>query len=230
MGELWALLDPIFQAAIYWFLFVVIRGSSGGSRQTEYVTAIIFSVFMFNYTRIAIMEGGRSIIRNKGLMLNAMFPRAMLPISEVYRGVLETIPALGVYAVFHLALRAPIGPGIVVLPLLFFAQTTMNLGLAFLFSPATVFIKDMSNLLNYIVRILLVISPVVYPVSTLPPQIRSILAFNPLFPLFSAYQAVVAGTMPSAGLVIQSLAWGAVFFVVGSWVFLRHERSLALYL
>src|SRR5436190_20372617 len=38
MGELWALLDPLFQAAIYFFLFTVIRG--GASYSAPYVNLI----------------------------------------------------------------------------------------------------------------------------------------------------------------------------------------------
>lgn len=226
MGELWALLDPIFQASIYWFMYVVIRGGAS----TGFLSVLVFGFFMFNYTRIAISDGGRAILKGTGLMLNSTFPRALLPISAVYQGILATVPAIAVYVVIHLLLGAPIGPGITVLPLLFLLQTTMNVGLALLLSTATVFIKDMSNLLNYIVRILTFMTPVIYPVSQLTPQLRAVLSWNPLFPLFASYQSVVTGQMPSVGLVFQAFVWSIVFLLVGASVFLRHERSLALHL
>jgi ABC-type polysaccharide/polyol phosphate export permease len=230
LGELWSLMDPLFQAAIYWFLFVAIRGGSGGARSGEYITAIIGSVFLFNYTRIAISDGGRSILRNKGLVLNAVFPRALLPIAEVYKGFLSTLPALAVYAVVHLAFRAPVTQAILTLPLLLVIQSTVNLGLALLFSTATAYFKDVSNLLGYILRMLTFATPVVYPVSLLSPTIRSLLAWNPLFALFSSYQAVITGHMPAAGQVLQSVGWAILLLAAGTWVFLRHERSFALHL
>jgi teichoic acid transport system permease protein len=103
LGELWSLIDPLFQAAIYWFLFSVIRGGSGG-RSSDFVTAIISSVFLFNYTRISLNDGGRAIVRNKGLVLNAIFPRGLLPVAEVYKGWRSTVPAFIVYIPIHLAL------------------------------------------------------------------------------------------------------------------------------
>lgn len=229
LGELWTLVDPLFQAAIYWFLFVAIRGGTGGGRSTEYVTAIIGSVFLFNFTRISISDGGRSILRHKGLILNAVFPRALLPISEVYKGFLATLPALAVYGVVHLAVRAPITQAVFVLPLLLLIQTALNLGLAFLFSTATAYFKDVSSLLNYVVRLLTFATPVVYPVSTLTPGIRQVLSWNPLFALFSAFQAVITGELPSAGLIVQAASWAILLLVSGVWVFLRHERSFALH-
>lgn len=228
LGELWTLVDPLFQAAIYMFLFLVIRGTKGQS--SSYVTTIIASVFLFNYTRIAITDGGRSILRNKGLVVNAMFPRALLPIAEVYKGFLSTVPAMVVYLVIHIVARAPITQAILVLPLLFVIQTVLNFGLALLFSTATVFFRDVSNLLNYILRMLMFATPVVYPVATLSPSLRSALSWNPLFALFSAFQAVVTGQTPSASLILQSSAWAVLLVTSGMWVFLRHERSFAVHI
>jgi teichoic acid transport system permease protein len=229
LGELWTLADPLFQAGIYWFLFVMIRGNAGGGRSTEYVTAIIGSVFLFNYTRISIGDGGRAILRHKGLVLNAVFPRALLPISEVYKGFLSTLPAFAIYAIIHVAVGAPITQAFLVLPLLLAVLTVTNLGLALLFSTATAYFKDVSNLLNYVIRLLTFATPVVYPVSTLSPSIRAYLSWNPLFALFSAFQAIIAGQMPAAGLVLQSIGWAVLLLIAGVWVFLRHERSFALH-
>jgi teichoic acid transport system permease protein len=229
LGELWSLVDPVFQAAIYYFLFVVIRGGTGGTNSTAYITVIISSVFFFNYTRVAIADGGRSVIRHKGLVLNSIFPRALLPLSEVYKGILTTAPALAIYAVLHLVLRAPISQAILVLPLLFLFQTAMNLGFALLFSTLTVYFKDMSNLMTYILRILTFATPVVYPVATLPPNVQRLLIWNPLFPLFSAYQGVITGQMPSSGQILACTFWSVLLVVVGAWSFLRYERAFALY-
>ena len=51
----------------------VVGGRHGSGPLTSRL--IIGSVFFFNFTRIAISEGGRSILRHKGLVLNAIFPR-----------------------------------------------------------------------------------------------------------------------------------------------------------
>jgi teichoic acid transport system permease protein len=227
MGELWSLVDPLFQAAIYYFLFVVIRGQSG--RTTEYVTVIIGCVFFFNFTRISISDGGRSILRHRGLVVNAVFPRALLPVAEVYKGFLATIPALILYAILHIVVGAPVTSAVLWIPFLLLVQAAINLGLALLFSTATTYFKDASNLLNYVQRLLMVATPVVYPVSLLSPALRSVLSWNPLFALFTTYQAIILGDQVDPGLVAQSVVWSVVLLVCGSSVFLRHERSFALH-
>jgi teichoic acid transport system permease protein len=227
-GELWSLIDPMFQAAIYFFLFTVIRGGAG--RPTEFVTAIIGSVFLFNFTRISVNDGGRSVLRSKGLVLNAVFPRAILPLAEVHKAFRSTIPAFVIYVPIHLAMQAPITEAVLLLPLLLVIQAVINLGLALLLSTATAYSLDVSNLLNYLLRLLMFATPVVYPVALLTPQIRQILSWNPLFALFTAYQAIITGQMPSIGLIIQAVLWAIVLLTSGVWLFLRHERSFAIHI
>jgi ABC-type polysaccharide/polyol phosphate export permease len=228
IGELWAVIDPLFQASIYWFLVTVIRGGRGGSSGVELATLIIASVFLFNLTRVALSEGGRSILRSKGLMLNSTFPRAVLPIAALYKGLLEFLPSLGVYAIIHVVTGRPISQGVFLLPLLFLIQVVMSLGMALVFATLTVYVRDTANLLNYVLRLLIFVTPVIYPVSLLTPTMRAVLQWNPLFALFAAYQEIIMGGVPSAGLVFQSVAWATLFLVVGYRMFVANERAFAL--
>jgi ABC-type polysaccharide/polyol phosphate export permease len=132
--------------------------------------------------------------------------------------------------VFHLLLGAPIGAGIAMLPLLFALQVAMSIGLALLMSTAIVIVRDTANLLNYVMRVLIFVTPVIYPVESLTPLLRTILSINPLFALFAAYQAVIFGEVPSIGLVLQAAAWAALLLTVGIRTFRKHEHSFALYL
>jgi teichoic acid transport system permease protein len=228
MGELWGVLDPLFQAAIYMFLVTVIRGGRGGPDVWSTATMIISGVFFFNYTRAALNDGGRSILNSKGLMLNSSFPRALLPLAEIYKGLLEFAPSIALYAVIHLVTQRPIGQGVFLLPLLFLLQTAMGIGIAFLVATATVYVRDTVNLLNYVTRILIFVTPVIYPASSLAPPLRALLSLNPLFPLFAAYQAIVLGGVPSVGQVFLTAFWAVLFLVVGYKVFVSHERAFAL--
>ena len=228
VGELWGVLDPLIQGAVYWFVFSIIRGSQGDN--TEYLTMVIAGVFFFNLTRIALNDGGRAILKGRGLMLNSTFPRALLPLAAVWRGILEFLPAVPVYILFHLALRAPLGPGIAMLPLLFVLQVLINTGLALIFATAIVIVRDTSNLLNYVMRMLLFVTPVIYPVSSLTPALRAILSINPLFAVFSAYQTIVMGGVPTFSMIAQATLWAVGLMAVGIRVFRKYEHSFALYL
>ena len=59
-------------------------------------------------------------------MLNSSFPRAMLPIAAVYKGLLGLVPAMAIYLVIHLALGQPFGAGLATLPFLLAIHTVLE--------------------------------------------------------------------------------------------------------
>ena len=228
LGEFWRVLDPLFQALIYWFLFNAIRGKGGNS---GYFLMVVGGVFLFNYTMTSLNEGGRAIQRSKGLVLNSTFPLATLPMSVVYRATLDLGPTLAVYAVLHLLFGGAIGVGLTMLPFLLVLQLLINVGLALIFATLTVYIPDMGKLLNYILRVLMFVTPVIYPASQLaaaPASLRAVLVLNPLYSLFVSYQTIILGGVPAAGQVVQSIFWAVILPVIGYRLFVSRERGFAL--
>jgi teichoic acid transport system permease protein len=233
LGELWAVLDPLIQAGIYFFLFTVIRRGRGGSTSlTDAKTAalIIGCVFLFTFTRNVLGEGGRSIVKSRGLMLNSTFPPLLIPIAAFYKAVLTFLPCTVVYALIHTALGQPVGIGLLYIPVLFVLQAALSLGLAFIAATLTVYVHDMLHVVNYLLRILLFMTPVIYPANLLSPGLQDILRWNPLYPFFDSYQTALTGGTPDLSALIWCTLWAALFLRLGARMFISRERSFALYL
>jgi len=227
LGEAWHILDPLFQALIYMFLFTAIRGNGS----TDYFLMVVSGVFLFNFTMVGLGPGGRAIQRSKGLVLNSTFPLATLPFSMLYGGFLELLPTLGVYAVFHLVFGGAFGVGLFTLPLLFILQVAIIVGLMLLFATLTVYVRDMSNLLDYILRILMFVTPVIYPASQLeklPTVLAAILHLNPFFTIFTSYQTALSGGVPRPTDIAQSMVWAVVLPILGFRFFVSRERGFAM--
>ena len=139
----------------------------------------------------ALGEGGSSLKRGKGLMLNSAFPRALLPVTTVYKNLRAFVPAVCVLVVLFPLLGGNVGPGLFVLPLLFAIQVTMNVGLALAAATYVSLVPDGENVVSWITRVLFFATPVIYPVALLPPAAKAVLQFSPLYPVFAAYQAIL---------------------------------------
>lgn len=226
LGEVWAVADPLFQAGIYWFLISTIR--SGGGDHTARLSILVSGIFIWTFTSSVLSAGGRSVIRNKALVLNTQFPLILLPVTEVYKGLLDLGPAMVVYAVIHVAMGAPVGIGIAMLPLLFVIQIVMSTGVALIFATLVVFISDMSNTLEYIMRVLFFTTPILYPVAALSSTVASFLRINPFFSLFACFQAIVLGGVPAPADLAQAIFWAVLLMVVGFRMFVSRERGFAL--
>lgn len=226
LGSIWSVLNPLFQAGVWFFLYTVLR--RGG--QAGFLPILVANFFLFGLSMSALSDGGQSIKRGKGLMLNSTFPRALLPIASVYKSLRKFVPEACVLVVIFPLLGGQLGPGLFVLPLLFALQIVANVGIALLVSTYVTIVPDGNNVVQYVSRILLFATPVIYPVSLLPPAAKAVIQWQPLYPFFAAYQAIFGGGLPSLGLVLMSAFWAGALLVLGTRVFLKHERQFALHL
>jgi teichoic acid transport system permease protein len=226
LGSIWTVLNPLFQAGVWFFLYTVLR--RGG--QAGFLPILVANFFLFGLSMSALSEGGQSIKRGKGLMLNSTFPRALLPIASVYKSLRKFVPEACVLVVIFPLLGGQLGPGLFVLPLLFALQIVANVGVALLVSTYVTIVPDGNNVVQYVSRILLFATPVIYPVSLLPPAAKAVIQWQPLYPFFAAYQAIFGGGLPSLGLMVMSAFWAGALLVLGTRVFLKHERQFALHL
>ena len=226
LGNIWSIINPLFQAGIYFFLYTVLRAGSNAA----FLPVLIANFYFFNLSLAALTEGGRSIRRSKGLMLNSTFPRALLPVASVFKSLREFVPAACVLVVLFPLVGGQIGPGLLVLPLLFALQIIMNVGIALLISTYVVLVPDGDNVISYVTRILFFITPVIYPVALLPASAKMFLQWQPLYPLFAAYQAIFAGETPSPVLIVETALWATALLVLGARVFLKREREFTIHL
>jgi teichoic acid transport system permease protein len=227
LGNLWSVLNPLFQAGIYYFLYTVLRS---GASQHEFLPILIANFFFFGLSMSALGEGSASLKRAKGLMLNSTFPRALLPVTTIYKSLRSFVPSACVLAVLFPLTGGTLGPGLFALPLVFAIHVVMNVGIALAAAAYVVLVPDGQNVVQWVSRILFFVTPVIYPVALLPPAAKAVLQFQPLYPVFASYQAIFGGGMPSPALVAMSALWAGVLLVVGGRVFLRHEREFALHL
>jgi len=161
-------------------------------------------------------------------MLNSTFPRALLPVTAVYKSLRRFAPSACVLAVIFPLVGGQLGTGLFVLPLLFALQVVMCVGIALLVSTFVVLFPDGTNVMAYVTRVLFFATPVVYPVTLLPASARLLVGWQPLFALFASYQAVFSGDVPNLGLVVQTAFWAFALLIIGGQVFLRHERQFTM--
>ncbi len=230
LGTIWVVIDPIFQAAIYYLLITILRGNGSNEDSSTRIALMVGCIFMFSLLTGTVAEGSRSILKAKNLLLNSTFPRALLPLSVVYKQLRGFLPSIPIYILFHLMLGMPITVAVCLVPLLFVLQILMASGFALLFATLTVFVRDTSNILNYIMRILFFSTPVLFPATSIPSNVKPFLQIGPFYGLFASYQAIIVGDVPNPLAIVQAAIWTTFAVVVGYRLFVSHERSFAMHL
>jgi ABC-type polysaccharide/polyol phosphate export permease len=228
IGQLWVVLDPLLLAAVYFLLRTVVRPAGVGVNRNAVIAHLVWAVFMFTFISNAMMAGARSLLNGRGLIMNASFPRAVLPLTAIVKSTFDFLPTVFVYFAFHLVLGQPFGIALFALPIMIVILIVMGLGLGLLFAPLMVFYRDTGGFLPYVTKIWLYVTPVLYFVKEIPPRLLVYLRFNPLYPSFAALEQIFKAHWPSTAYILGASAWALGFFFVGALAFLAKERDFAV--
>lgn len=232
LGLVWWVLNPLLLAAVYFLVFGVIFGSGRGD--PEYLAYLLSGMFAFYYTTRCITGGATSITSNARLVSNLRFPRIILPASVVLEAAIGFAASILVFFVLAWTV-AGVGPGIHTFWLVpaFLIQSAFNLGLGALVARFAVYYGDMGNLLPYLLRIWLYLSPVIWTLDYIEgasPEIQQVIAWNPMFSILALYRTALVDYDLSSELLWRAVAVSLVTLAVGAGVFIKGESRLTRYL
>jgi teichoic acid transport system permease protein len=235
LGRLWLVLNPLLLGFVYFLLVSVLSSSKGDWLYG--LGRILIGLFIWYLAQNSMTLGASSITAGGRLVLNQAFPRALLPLSSAISAVLMFWPTVPVYFVFWLIgsqfdHRIPHLPGftwsMLWLPLLFVIMVVQCFGLAMIFATMTVYFRDTTKFLGYLLRIWLYLSPVLIPMAKYHDHLWA-LYLNPLGPVIGMTVRIwTEGIPPTRSLLAAAVVWSVVCFFVGAYVFVSRERDFAV--
>ncbi|MFD1211664.1 ABC transporter permease [Arthrobacter sp. GCM10027362] len=207
LGMMWIFIKPTLNALMYGVIFGVLQGSN---RPENFPIYVVIGVFLFEFFSTSMTAGAKSITGNGSLVQSLAFPRITLPVSTVIQQLMTLVPMLAVMAVYILILGAPITvEWLLIVPLLAIF-TVFNMGVALIGARLTVHIRDLTQLLPLITRILFYTSGVLFSIDRIlknHPWAVRLFDFHPLHEMLSIARGVL---MP--GMTYQPVYW--LYFTV----------------
>lgn len=232
LGAAWIVLRPLINAAVYGFVFTLLMPSR--TRPENFLPFLVIGVFVFQYFSGCFAQGASSIVANMGLVTTLRFPRAALPIAVVLQQIYGLIWMVGMMAVMVvLSGEPPLPSWPLVIPALLL-MTLFNLGVAFIAARLTTVIRDVTQLIPFVTRIIFYLSGIFYRVNSIGhghPKIEFILAINPVHVYITLCRVALLGSAPDivgpawhpVQMWLLGAAWGVVMLVVGFLYFWRAE-------
>ncbi len=94
------------------------------------------------------------------------------------------------------------------LPAQFAPQLLFALGVCWFLAALGAFVRDLVQLIGFILTLWFFITPICYPEQSIPPAAIAILKWNPLFALVRAYRAIfLEGHAPAARPLVAALVF-----------------------
>ena len=150
LGQLWQLLTPILNVAVYYFVFGILFTQSKGV--PDFLLFLVVGVFLFNFLQTSMINGARSISDQLVLIRALHFPRACLPLGYVLIELQQMAISMVVLIVIVLGFGEPLTwYWLLALPALAL-QTFFNVGVALTLARIGAGVDDVSQLIPFIVR------------------------------------------------------------------------------
>jgi teichoic acid transport system permease protein len=233
-GQAWLVLNPLLNAAVYFFLVDILSSSKG--RAPNYITHLLAGIFAYTFFQSGVSQAAGSVVGGGKLILNTAFPRLLLPITQIviaFFRFLPTVPVLAVIIWFNN--RANISLHMLWIVPDFVLLILFTAGLGFVCATLQVYNTDFKNLLPYLLRLGMYMTPILWFVRDPVTHVlasglrRHIATYNPLSPLFEIWSdAVVVGQASPLGTWLRAIIVSVVVFVVGFVVYVSRERDYAV--
>ena len=180
LGQLWQVLTPLLNVAVYYLIFGVILDTSRGI--PDFISFLVVGVFVFNYTQRSFISSSNVITDSLPLIRALQFPRASLPLAYVMIELQQMMLSMGVLFVIILFRgEHPSLYWLLCIPILLL-QTIFNVGVGLFVARLGSQVNDFSQLLPFLLRTWMYLSGVMFSIATLthvPSEAKAVLQLNP---------------------------------------------------
>ena len=227
LGFAWSILNPLLMMIVMSVVFSTIFRSDIKNFPMYLITGQVIFSFFSEATNSAMM----SIIGNGGLIKKVYIPKYIFPLSKVMFSFSNMIFSLVAVVIVAIATKLPITPVILLFPLPLIYVFLFSLGIGLLLASFGVFFIDLLHLYGIILLIWTYLTPIFYPITILPPNIRLLLKFNPLYVFISNFREIVLyGNVPSLFSNLLCIAYAILALIIGTLAFRRTKDKFIFYI
>jgi ABC-type polysaccharide/polyol phosphate export permease len=233
LGNLWWVLDPLLQMAVYVVLVSVIFQRD----KPDYPIFIFAAILPWKWFQTTVYDGISSVTGAGALIRQVQFPKLVLPVASSFAAVVNfafgLIPLTVLIVLFY---PHRLSITLLLIPVIGAVQLCFNLALAIGLAGLNVFYRDIGNIARHAMRLWFYLSPGLYALADLQaatehlpvPLVRHMLLWNPFAILFSAYRDVIyEGIGPDWGGLGALLIASLILLALSTLLFKRVEPAFA---
>ena len=224
LGFLWSFISPLCQILIYTFVFTYIFDSG----IDKYYIHLMVALIPWTFFSDSLIQGASCVVVNGDMTKKIFFPREVLPLASVTAKLVDLCLSMVIVLAFVLFSGIGFSPCILLLLLVFIIEYIIAVGFSLFFSAVTVYVRDMSYIVNVLMMAWVWATPVMYSIDQIPVPLRNIMLLNPMYSVVTACRDILYyKTIPNLWSVLIPLAEGIIILLIGEAVFAKLETNFA---
>lgn len=229
LGMAWEIINPAIQILIYWFVF------GFGIRQREPVGDIPYLQWMFAgilvwfFINQSVMKSSKSIYTKIKMLSKMNFPMSVIPNYVIFAQFYPHLIILGLGMVFLQFTGYPVSVYYIQLPLYILGMLLFIFSLSLILSTLTTIVRDVQMLLQSLMRMLLYLSPILWPPSLLPESWQTFLKLNPFYYIIEGYRYSLLGEgwyfLENPIYTLYFISVTLITFAIGSYLHVKFRNQ-----
>lgn len=228
LGVVWSLLYPLLTMAVMAIVFSnVFKFSTPG---VSYLAYLLSGLVMFNYFSEASNLAMSSVVANFSLINKIYIPKYIFPLSKcLFVGINFLLTLIPLYVVLFAT-----GTGVniyhIFLPYAFICLFMFTLGMGFILSAVSVFLRDMFYIYGIVIMMWTYLTPIMYDISSISPRLQPFLKLNPLYHYINfAREIIIYGRIPQPFTWLTCIVSAVIVLAIGVLVFKKTQDKFIYY-
>jgi len=232
VGLGWSIIQPLIMLIIYTFVFSVIFSARWGVEPEEGRAAFALTLFIglitFSLFSEVVNASPTLILAHANYVKKVVFPLEILILVKFLSATISALFSLivlliGILLVYHsLPLTA------LLLPLVWLPMMMFSLGWGYFLASLGVFVRDIGATINIVTTMLFFLTPIFYPITAVPENLRVIFRINPLAIFVEdARRVTIWGLTPDWPWFFAGLVLSTIIFLFGYAWFMKSKKTFA---
>jgi lipopolysaccharide transport system permease protein len=222
MGILWSFFNPLFMLLVYTIVFSVVfkaRWGGGSGSKTEFALVLFAGLIVFNLFAECVNRAPGLILGNVNYVKKVVFPLETLPWVSLGAALFHGTISFGVWLIAYLIFFGVPHATVLYFPLVLLPFGLFIMGVSWALASLGVYLRDVGQVIGLLTTVLLFLSPIFYPASSLPETYRHLMYMNPLTPVIEQTRDVLFwGKAPDFVMLgIYLLATSAIAWLGFAW-------------
>ncbi len=163
------------------------------SQGVPYPIFVYAGLLPWTFLSTAVSNASQSLVNQQALLTKIYLPRLFVPASSVGGGIIDFAISCVVFALLMAWYGFAPGWGILALPGLVLLTFVASLGVGLILAALTVTYRDFRYVIPFMLQVWMYLSPIIYPVSLVPPGWQLVLALNPMVGVIDGFRSALLG-------------------------------------
>ncbi|KQZ81967.1 sugar ABC transporter permease [Mesorhizobium sp. Root157] len=235
LGVFWALVLPLMMLGVFSLVFGSVFGTRwvrpGGAMtigEYGYPMVLFSGLIIFGIISEPVTRAPGLVLENISYVKKVVFPLEILPLVALISAIITAAIAFVAFLAVFIFLYGLPPITILALPLILLPLVMTTIGIVYFFASLGVFLRDLAQVVAPLITAIMFLSPLLYPLESLPEPYRPWLYLNPLTTcLIQARDVIFWGKLPPLG------EWAAYFLIsflvmtAGGYWFTRTKKAFA---